>query len=496
MKRNKASLFAALAAVLALTSCSGLPKGAGGGGGGGGTGMGDLTLTLHATPLTPPAGINILSFDVHITGISLTPTSGQTVVVNSSFGGSIIPVDFARAQSSSVFLANGASVTAQAYTGITIGFSAPTITYCTQPNPGVQGCAAGTVKTFSGNLSTPTVPITLTVPANSKLGLAINLNTTNALTIVNQAVTAINLIPTAFTTKTLPPAASSLAATRLDFFDNILGLVTAVSGQSVTVLTASGANFTATGSASTFFSQSCVLNNNNGQPCAPKVNQFASIDTAINSDGTLALLEYDPISALQIVWLEGVVTSIPSSNTKFQIVVTDQSPSTTGGSTTLYTGSVVNVTLVGRGGGAGSPFPFFIDTKGYPIPTNTFANATDTSAILPGMTVGLHVIGFTAPSGNTAGSMTSDTVVLRFTPIPGIVSSVAPPNTFSIRSVPPFFGLNGNSVVQLGNGNPATFFDGVTDPSTLIVGHTVAINGLYFGPNTATPFVAAKVRAF
>lgn len=497
MKRNKLSIFIALVSALSMTSCyHEFPNG--GGGGGVGSGTGQLSLTLHAIPLTPQANINILSFVVNITGVSLTPGTGQPVNFTGNLSGGSIPVDFARAQGGTIYLGTDASLTAQAYSTITIAFSAPVITYCTQPNPGVPGCAAGTVQTFNGNLTTPSIPVTLSVPANGKVGLGINLNIANALTISNApAVTAVNLAAmNAFTSNTLPAAASSLGASQLDFFDNVLGLVTAVSGQSVTVLTASGTSFVATGSASTFFSADCVLNNNNGQACAPAVNQFVSIDTAINSDGTLALLEFDPISAIQVVWLEGVVTSVPTSNTQFQIVVTDQSPNTTGGSTTLHTGNIINVTLVGEGGGAGSPFPFFIDTKGYPFPTNSFANATDTSALLPGMTVGLHAITFTAPSGNTAGTMTTDIVVLRYTPVPGTVSSVAPPNTFNIQLVPPFFGLTGDSVVQLGNGNPATLFDGITDPSTLNVGQTVVINGLYFGPNAATPFVAAKVRAF
>jgi hypothetical protein len=393
-------------------------------------------------------------------------------------------------------LAIDSTLAAQNYTSMTIGFSAPTLTFCKQPNPGTPGCASGTVQTITGNLSTPQIPLTLALSSGQKVGMEVNLDINKTVTISSQAVTAVNLgTASAFSTKALPPSTSSLAAGQIDFFENLIGVVTVASASQISVLTASQGTVTATPSASTFNVANCILTN---LACSPAVGQFVSIDTAVNDDGSLALLEFDPIDSTQIVWLEGVVTSIPSSTTQFQIVVTDESPNTTGGTTTLHTGEIINVTLVGQGGGTGSPFPFTIDSKGYPIPANSFAGATDTSQILPGMTVGLHVVTFTAPSASTPGTMTSDIVTLRFTPVPGAVQSFAPPNTLTLTStsLPPFFGLTSNPVVQIGTGTPATNFDGASSSSFPAVGQTVAIRALYFGQNTTTPLVAAKVRAF
>jgi hypothetical protein len=488
MNRNKALFIFILLASFSLAACSGKPGGvvcppAGCVVNGNGT----LTITLRATPLTPPASTNLLAFVTSITGISLNPTSGNPVgIINTP------TLDFVRLQSDSLLVAT-ASVPAGGYTGITISLAAPTVTSCTQPMAGVAGCVSGSVTTVKGAVTAPLIPLTLSVGANQQAGVEINLNTTTALTVTNQVVSAVNLgAANAFTTKALPPTASSLGTGQLDFFENVLGVVTQVSGQAVTVQTSNYGTFTATGSASTVFSPNCLLTP--AVACPPAVGQLVSIDTAINPDGTLALLVYDPLSSVAIDWVDGVVTTVPSSSTQFQIVAGDQALAG-GGASTLPGGTIVNVTLVGEGGGAGAPFPFIVESKGLTIPVNNFQNSQDATQILPGMTVGLHVIAFTPAAGNTPASMTADVVTLRFSYASGVVGSAPAPN-FNIQSLPSFFGLPTNTVVELSSGSTAVNFDGVTNASSLTVGGNVALSALYFGPTTTTPLVTAKVRTF
>jgi hypothetical protein len=489
MNRNKALLVFVLLGSFGLAACSGKPGGvvcppAGCVVGGNAT----VTLTLRATPLTPPANTNLLSFVTTITGISLTPSFGNAVAVANTS-----TLDFVRLQSNSLLLG---TVTAPAgsYTGITISFSAPTVTYCTQPTSGVQGCLAGSIATIGGAASAPQIAFTATFAANQQAGIEINLNTATAFTVTNQVVSAVNLgVANAFTAATLPPTASSLGTGQLDFFENILGVVTAASAQSVTVKTSNYGTYTALISASTFFSPNCVLTN---VACSPAVGQLVSMDTAINPDGTLALLVYDPLSSVEIGWVDGLVTAVPSSSTQFQVVAGDQATAT-GGVSTLPNGTIVNVTLVAAGGGGapGTPFPFLVDSRGLTIPVNSFVNSTDATNILPGMTVGLHVVQFTPAAGNTPASVSADVVTLRYSYVSGAIASPGAPN-FNIQSLSTFFGLTGNTVVEPSSGVPATNFDGVTGASNLTVGGTTAISALYFGPTTITPFVAAKVRAF
>jgi hypothetical protein len=479
MNSKKYLIFIALASIFALSSCSGFGDHCTVNCGGGG-GTATLTITLRATPLTPQASTNLLAFVTSLTGVSITPTSGNPVNLNST-----PTLDFVRLQSNSLLIGT-VSVPTGSYTGITMSFAAPAVTYCTQTTPGLAGCSSGTVKTVNGGVSAPQIPLTLTLSANQQAGVEIDLNTANTLTVANQVVSAVNLgAVNAFTASTLPPTASSLGNGQLDFFENVLGVVTAVSGQAVTVATSNYGTFTATGSATTYYEVNCVLQN---VACAPAVGQLVSLDAAVNPDGSLALLTFDPLSNLEIDWVDGVVTTTQTNSTQFQIVAGDQATAE-GGASALPNGSIVNVTL-------SNPFPFYIDSKGLPIPANTFLGSTDATNILPGMTVGIHVTAYTAASGNTPAAITADVVTLRYSYVSGAVFTVAPPNTFSLASLPSFFGLTGNSVVQLSSVSPDTNYDGVTGPSGLVVGHTVGISGLYFGPNAVSRFVTSKVRQF
>jgi len=68
-------VFAVLAAILSLSSCSGV-KNKGGGGGGGGNAM--LSVSISDTP---PANTTVVSFTLPIIAISLTSSSGTQVSV-------------------------------------------------------------------------------------------------------------------------------------------------------------------------------------------------------------------------------------------------------------------------------------------------------------------------------------------------------------------------------------------------------------------------------
>ena len=483
MNSKRALFLLGISAIFVLTSCSGLNSSVCTVNCGVGGGNATVTIMIKATPLTPPASTNLLSFVTTITGMYLTPTSGDPANLTNSTPG----LDFVHLQNDS-FLVGTATVPAANYTSLTISFAKPTVTYCTQ-TLGAAGCASGSVATLTNTVVTlPVVPTTLNLTENQKLGLEIDLDLNQALTVnANQTVTTANLgNVSAYSITSLPPAFSSLGAGQLDFYDNVLGEVVEVSGQVVTILTNANGDVGATGSASTYYSTNCVTV---AQACPPAVGQLVSLDTAANPDGTLALLAFDPIASVAgVAWVDGVVTAKPTSSTQFQIVAGDQSTGTATPSS-LPSGTIVNVTLV-------NTFPFYIESHGLPIPANNFAGSTDATVLVPGMTVGLIVTGYTPASGNTLASVTAQAVTLRFSSVSGTVATTGGQNSFSINSLPSYFGLTTNAIVQLNTVSPATNFDGVTAATGLTVGNTVAIRALYFGPNTATPFVAAKVRQF
>ena len=493
-------VFAALLLLsVALISCSGLPKppcttNCG-------TSNATLSVTMTAVPLTPPPNTNLLSFIVGVNTITLTSSTGTNVNIplnNTSFS-----VDLTKLQSDSAFLGTSATVPAGSYTSMTVSFSSPAVTFCTQTS-GNTGCAAGSVATISGAAAAPkitTAPFPLTLMANQKTGLAINLNLGNSLTVnASQVVTAVNLgAANVLSASNLPSASSSVATGQLDFVEDVTGVVTAVNTttQSVTVKTATRGALTAVANSSTVFSPNCTAFSLSLTFASCVVQgHVASLDMVLNSDGTLTLLEYDPLSTTTGDWIEGVVSAIPSSSTQFSVVTNDAVFATSGSilGSSLSFGAAVNVTLVG------SPQkPFVVDTKGFVAPANAFSGGTDTSVLAPGQTVAAHVTAFTAGSGSTLAKASADSLYLRFTRVTGTVASVAPPNTFSMQSFPPFFALTTPITVQLSAGSPSTNFDGISSSSTLTAGQTVSITALYFGPpvgttSTPTPFSAAKVR--
>src|SRR5882724_3463755 len=150
MIRQTSTAAVLIFACAFLASCSGAP---GGGcvsdcGGGNAT----ISLVLTATPPNPTAQLSIQTLTATIAGITLTPATGAAV--NVSLNSSAYIADFNRVTSDSTLLARQVSVPAGNYTQMAITFSAPRVTYCTQANPGVPGCAAGTLQSITGAAGT------------------------------------------------------------------------------------------------------------------------------------------------------------------------------------------------------------------------------------------------------------------------------------------------------------------------------------------------------
>lgn len=500
MIRNKAFCFfpVLLLAALLLTSCSG-PLCTVNCGVNGGTAS--VNATLAAVPFTPPPGTNILSFAVTLTGISLTTVSGTNV--NIPLNSTTFIVDLTKLQSDSAFLGQAlTNVPAGTYNKITVSVSSVVVTYCTQTSPGTAGCSVGSVKQVTQAATTPaTSSFSMTLSTNQQAGVQIQFNFAKAITISStqpQVVSKVDLTAAGvLTASVLAPTSttSSLATGQLDFVEDVTGVVTAVTSSTVTVKTVTHGSITATANSSTFFSPNCTnfsLPTNIG--CA-KVNQIASIDAALKADGTFTLLDYDPLDTSATDWIEGVVTSVPTLPTQFQIAANDLFQPTSGSvvGTNLPLGSPVTINL-------GTGATFGVDSKGLTVPAdaNTFSGSSDTSILRPGQTVAVRVSSFTAAAGSTLAIATVNFVGLRFTRISANVSSIGAPVSISIQSLPPFFGGTTTEIAELNTAaapsTAPTNFDGVSDATLLTVGNTVSIRALYFGPSSAMPFTCAKVR--
>lgn len=487
-----------LVVAFSLESCSGPSKV---GGSGGQVSNTALILTLRAAASPALVNANLLSFRTVVAGVSLTPETGGSI--NVPLNSPLYQVDLSRLQSDSSLLALSISIPAGSYTSMVVSLSDPAVTYCIQTQ-GIAGCEAGSVTTLSGPPATPIIaasPFPLVIARGQNIGLAINVNIANALAVNGQtgAITAVNLgAANVLTAAVLPPASSSLPSAAMDFVEDVTGIVSSVdeATQSVTVQTATKGTLTATAGASTIVSPNCTTFNLGSTFTCAKQGQVASLDTILNRDGSLTLVEYDPLGITEGDWIEGMVGLPPSSSTQFQLVTNDfviaNQNSLIGNK--LELGASVRITLT-------SPKPFVVDDKGLVVSNTSFSGATDASVLSPGQTLAVHVVSFTPGTGTTLAAANVDFVYLRFTRVTGSVSNAAPPNTFTMQSLPPFFGLTLPVTVQLSTVSPSTNFDGVGGASELTSGQMTSVRALYFGLPTgptpaASPFSAAKVRIF
>jgi hypothetical protein len=435
---------------------------------------------------------------VNVTSIALTPSSGSAFSFPLSTGSNTLAVDLTRLQSDSALLGLSKTVPAGSYTNITIGLSNAALTYCTVA-VGTPGCTAGSVTTIHPSVATPSITTNITLTANEQIGLALNFDLNKAVTVnLTTGIPTVDLTAAGVLSALPLPRPASFSNGQLDFVEDITGTVASVSGETVVVATTNQGSYTATGSSTgTVFSPACTT----GTIACAQVGQVASIDTALNADGTLALLEYDPIDTSTTArdWIEGVIVATPTSSTQFELVTNEQVLATNNSllGNNVSVGEPVQVTLA-------SGVAFNVDVKGLTVPVpqaTAFAGARDTSLLLPGQTVAVRVTSFTAGSGTLLAQATVDVVDLRFSRVPANALSVAPPNTMTLQNLPPLFGLTINPLVQLSTGTPpnfaATNYDGVTSASGITAGtsQTYTIRALYFGAVAATPFSAAKVRA-
>ena len=199
-------LLPVLAAVLALTSCSGSKNSCTTNC----TGDASVNVTLFDTP---PTGITVLSFSLPIVGISLTPSSGSPVSIYSPT--SIVPTELTRLQAESAVVTTGVQVAAGTYTsvnvtlatssGIFINASTSAITVPGGSSSQSTICNPGMVCTLpNGATATVNIPLSLRLAAgqNTWIGLDVNLN--NAIT--SPGLTSIGVANVLSTTRAAPEA--------------------------------------------------------------------------------------------------------------------------------------------------------------------------------------------------------------------------------------------------------------------------------------------------
>jgi len=487
MKRNAALGIALAISMIALAGCSGVPHGTtGGGGGGGGAQNASLAVTLTSKPDVSLANISVLSATVGITGITLNPTTGNTVSL--TLTPTVYPVDLTRLQTDTAFLGL-LSLPAGTYSSASVTFSAPTLTIDNQSGATLNGtCLNGTICKIvltAGSSQVISAPFPLTLTAGQTAGISLNLNLNDAITVTSGTLvldfSAVDVVTAAKLPRTGAPTGA------LDLIEDFVGMVTAQSGSSLTVTASNGIALQMTMPSSPLIEDPQGLCTALNATCLVANQTLVSVDATVSASGALTLVSADLLDASPQDEVEGTLinTSTPG---QFSLIVANKEVATGNGTLSAANpGDVFLVTL-------NNPI-FIVDLDEFfnnaSLPSSTVTTLfSGQASLVNGQDVMVHVTAATGAASTGNQAITSDRVRLRFTRTTGTVQTVSG-QSFSISNLPPFVSFVTNPLVDTITG--ATNFDGVTDVNSVTAGQTVSIRALLLN-NSTFSFYAAKVR--
>ena len=303
-----------------------------------GGGSGSVAVFTGDTPLC-----DVVSFEVTITGITLTPANGGAPVSVLSSGQSVT-VDFASLMEFSTFL-NLVTIPAGTYSTVTLTFSNPKLTILDfSQNPPAPTTISATLPSLS---VTYNINPALTVAANGTSGLQLDFNLLKSIQTDTKGLVTGNVVPVLQASPVTVTTASGLGD-----LEDLHGLVQSVSttgsgsfSGSVVVQTVG----TGGGSRTVNVSSSTVFDGVSGLS-ALLVGTFVEIDAFVDSSGNIVARRVeaegqDSASLLQAAFL-GLVTSVTPLSTgsvsQFTMVVRQEFPDVSTG-VPLKSSLVVNV---------------------------------------------------------------------------------------------------------------------------------------------------------
>jgi hypothetical protein len=487
MNSRKYLVLAVLAAVLSLSSCSGVQNRCV-------TNCvvnGDALVSVSISD-TPPANTTVLSFTLPIVGISLTSSTGSQVSVFST--GTAANFELTRLQSDSDVVVTNASVAAGTYTAVNVTVGAASGIFINNSGAAVGSCATGSVCGIpSGVTTTITAPISLTLSGDAHQWLDLDFNYNNAIVTTNGIGINMQQANVLTATTTVPVGVPSGDFANVDDFT---GRVTAVSNSSISLSSTVRGNLSATINASTqiFDPQTTQCTSTGGVATLAciKVGSIISLQGVLTNTGTVVATSLDVIDSATSP-VDEVEGSIYPSNcnggANFGMILSDSSITTSGsplasagfGSGLCLTVSPTATFLVDFGILTGQPGLPAINNPG-------FTNASD---LVAGQTIRAKITG--AASGTNGINATATAMILRFSRLTGTVGTVST-TSFFISGLPSYItAFPTQAQVQVYQN--ATLFEGVTSSSSLQ--GTASISALFYNPSTGPttgPLQAAKVR--
>jgi Domain of unknown function (DUF4382) len=487
MNSTKSLFFLAIAAIFAVSSCSGLktPCTTNCGGGGGNA---SLSLTISDTP---PSNANVVSFSLPIIGITLTPSSGSAVSVFSSNPSS--DFELTRLQTDTNLITNNVTVAAGTYTAVNVTVAAPSGVFINNTGSSLgSSCTNGMVCSLSGAAATIsyTFPTALTLTANANQWLDLDFNYNNAV-VTSSGALAIDVTQTGVmtATSTIPAGVASGSFANLDDFT---GVVTAISSSSITVESSVRGTMTETINSSTqvFDPLSQCTNATTGLSCI-QAGSIVSMQGVLTTAGapTATSLDIIDISTTPSDEVEGII--YPSSCSGGYAMILSDSEIFTSGSPLASAGFGTGVCLTLNATGT-----FAVDSDyltgqaGVPSGTSV-AGFRSTTDILAGQLIRARISG--AATTNSIIGATANVLTLRFSRLTGTISTTTS-TSFTISGLPSYLGTSFSTAPVVQAYPNATLVEGQTSVGNLT--GTVSMSSLYLNLNDGATnwFYAGKVR--
>jgi Domain of unknown function (DUF5666)/Domain of unknown function (DUF4382) len=422
---------------------------------------------------TPPAGVTVLSFEVSVTGASLSPGNVDLLA-----GKSPQRIEVKKLETEAAFLST-LSIPAGTYTSLSLTFANPELTFLNNTSATLAGCASGSVCEIkpSGTLSS-TVSGNFVVTAGTQSGILVdvNLNTLISSTLgvdfgASGAVTATQQ--------------TKEAENELEDVEDVQGIVKSPANNQFTLQTTDFGNLAVTVNSDTEFEdfESCAAANFS---CLAD-GQSVEVDLLLMGSGSFIAKKVeleDNVAEAGDDELDGIVFKIDSA-TQFEVVVIDELRDVAN----VSVGNPITVMLQ-------TATSFEADSNGLNVPSNllqAFNGATDTSQLLPGQTVQVRVRSTSGGPAPSPIAVTTDRVRLHMTRFTATVSGSVAGSNFNVGSLPGLFTSSGISLIQVQTSSQ-TDFENVSGTSGLADGTVVSLRGLLFANAPNPVLIADKVR--
>ncbi|HWT66110.1 MAG TPA: hypothetical protein VN151_08340 [Terracidiphilus sp.] len=424
-------------------------------------GQGTVNLVVSDTP---PANITVLSFRITITGAVLQPG-------NVSLLPRPVTVDLAQLVSDTGFLASTV-IDSGTFTSLTMTYANPQVTIQNNRTTSITvagtTCAPGAICTLSPALNQASVTVSntvfpLTVAANSTTGLALDLSIPDLL----QSDLSITLA--SGTSVNLSLLSSKTAASQQVEIDDVFATIKSISGNSVTVQTALGAELILTSGSSTVYNYPASICASAGASCLA-AGQVVKTNLSLLGEGALALNTITYIGGSGASFAEGLVLSTDNTSSTPTMQVLVQRVENT---SSLTPGQIATVVVP-------SSAAFSVASATYPaVNSASFATSAD---LIAGQEV-ILAVGSDLVSGDTP-NFTTNTLYLESSQTIGRVVSVDTTNQLVV--------INGLSGLYTGQAPIIQQMDVQAGTSTSYIGFSSSnLNGLAAGQ-----FVAAKGPLF